>query len=285
MNNSNEKDVEIEDLQKKEDDIEEKKLALEREPSIWPMLALAAIFALCFRIFVFQPFNIPSGSMFPTLLVGDYIFVSKYSYGYGPYSTPDWLPIKFTHKGRINGKPPQRGDVVVFRQPQKLNVDYIKRVIGLPGDTVQVIEGRLYINGKIVPRIYEGVEELGYNSVIDVFSKYKEILPNGKEHFIYEKSDFDTYDNTELFTVPEDYYFVMGDNRDGSLDSRAKEHVGMVPFENLIGKARFFFFSTEGVGNKCPLGDGIFKYPVNLFCYITTLPKVIRYSRIFQSIN
>ncbi len=277
----------MDNIYKKDDNREDstKEEIEEKETSIWPMLALAAIFALCFRIFLFQPFNIPSGSMFPTLLVGDYIFVSKYSYGYGPYSTPDWLPIKITKKGRTSAIPPKRGDVVVFRQPKKLHIDYIKRIIGLPGDTIQVLEGRLYINGKQVPRIYMGIEEMGHNGVIDVFSKYKEILPNGKEHLIYEKSDFDTYDNTELFTVPDGYYFVMGDNRDGSLDSRATEQVGMIPEENLIGKAKFFFFSTEGVGNRCPLGDGIFKYPANLFCYITTIPRVIRYSRIFDSIN
>ncbi len=250
--------------------------------SILPILALAAVLALCFRIFVFQPFNIPSGSMFPTLLVGDYLFVSKYSYGYGRYSAPDWLPIHFPR--RMAHKDPEVGDVIVFRQPKKNDVDYIKRVVGLPGDTVQVKEGQLYLNGVAVPNIFAGIEEVGGDGLIEVYSKYEETLPNGVKHYIYQKSDYERYDNTELFTVPDNYYFVMGDNRDGSLDSRATEQVGMVPASNLIGKASFLFFSTEGVGNHCPLGEGFMRYPANLFCHLVTWTKVTRYSRIFNSI-
>lgn len=264
-------------------DVEEENEQDEAEPSIIPVLIMAAVIAMCFRIFVFQPFNIPSGSMFPNLLVGDYLFVSKYSYGYSKYSFPDWMNVQF--EGRIAGSQPERGDIAVFRQPRRTGVDYIKRIIGLPGDTVQVTGGILYINEEAVPRTHLGLEERGESGVFDVYQKYNETLPGGVEHWIYEKSDYETYDDTEKFLVPEGFYFVMGDNRDGSLDSRATIDVGMVPDENLIGRAGMIFFSTEGVGNACPLGDGFFRYPKNLFCHFVTWAKVTRYSRIFKILH
>lgn len=264
-------------------DVEEENEHDEAEPSIIPVLIMAAVIAMCFRIFVFQPFNIPSGSMFPNLLVGDYLFVSKYSYGYSKYSFPDWMNVKFD--GRIAGSQPARGDIAVFRQPHRVGIDYIKRVIGLPGDTVQVTGGILYINDEAVPRTHLGLEERGEAGVFDVYQKYMETLPGGIEHLIYEKSDYERYDDTEKFLVPDGFYFVMGDNRDGSLDSRAPLQVGMVPDENLIGRATIIFFSTEGAGNACPLGDGFFRYPQNLLCHFVTWAKVTRYSRIFKTLH
>ncbi|TNE28383.1 MAG: signal peptidase I [Alphaproteobacteria bacterium] len=255
----------------------------EEDYGLLPVLITAAIIALCFRIFIFQPFNIPSGSMYPNLLVGDYLFVSKYSYGYSRYSFPDWLFVQF--KGRIMEKEPQRGDIVVFRQPHQLHVDYIKRIIGMPGDKIQMREGLLYLNDEIVPREFVATEERDENGLIDVYSKYEETLPNGVKHYIYEKSDWEFYDDTREYTVDDDHYFVMGDNRDGSLDSRATDKVGLVPKENLIGQAKLLFFSTEGIGNACPLGDGFFRYPRNLGCLIWHGLKNIRYSRLFTRLH
>ena len=208
----------------------------------------ALLIALVVRTFLFQPFNIPSGSMIPTLLVGDYLFVSKYSYGFSRFSFP-LSPDLF--KGRILATPPKRGDVVVFKLPRDNATDYIKRVIGLPGDTLQMKEGRLYINGAMVPREpiakvhtedYEGRET-------DV-ATYRETLPGGVAHTVIEvQGDTGFNDNTELFTVPENSYFMMGDNRDNSLDSRVPPDqggVGYVPFANLIGRAEIIFFSNAG---------------------------------------
>lgn len=257
--------------------------AAQEDYGILPVLIVAALIAFCFRIFVFQPFNIPSGSMYPNLLVGDYLFVSKYSYGYSRYSFPDWLFVEFD--GRVLEKEPQRGDVAVFRQPRQLHVDYIKRIIGLPGDKVQMREGLLYINDEIVPRKFLNTEERGENGIMDVYSRYEETLPGGVKHDIYEKSDWEFYDDTREYEVPDGHYFVMGDNRDGSLDSRATEKVGLVPKDNLIGKAQILFFSTEGIGNACPLGDGFFRYPQNLGCLIWHGVKNIRYSRMFRSVH
>ncbi len=276
--------IEADQAVPEDDDTDEKdEQEIKEDYGLLPVLVFAALIALCFRIFIFQPFNIPSGSMYPNLLVGDYLFVSKYSYGYSRYSFPDWLFVAF--KGRILEKEPQRGDIVVFRQPHQLNVDYIKRVIGLPGDKVQMREGLLYINDEIVPREFVATEERGENGLIDVYSKYEETLPNGVKHYIYEKSDWEFYDDTREYEVSDGHYFVMGDNRDGSLDSRATNKVGLVPKENLIGQAKLLFFSTEGVGNACPLGDGFFRYPRNLGCLIWHGLKNIRYSRLFQRLH
>ncbi len=200
------------------------------------------LIALVVRTVAFEPFNIPSGSMIPTLLVGDYLFVSKYSYGYSRYSLP-FSPDVF--EGRIMDSPPEVGDIVVFKLPSDPDLDYIKRVIGLPGDRIQVTNGILHINGAPVERTL-----VGPNSYLDVHgnaiqvTEYVETLPTGVSHTIYEYSDNHRFDNTQEWIVPEGHFFAMGDNRDNSLDSRA--NVGFVPFENLVGRAEFIFYSTDG---------------------------------------
>ncbi len=189
----------------------------------------------------FEPFNIPSGSMSPTLLIGDYLFVSKYSYGYSRYSLP-LSPDLF--EGRIFADTPEVGDVVVFKKPTAPDQDYIKRVVGLPGDRIQMIGGILHINGAPVQRELVGpnvyIERDGTpKNVIE----YIETLPNGVQHSIFEYSDTWPLDNTREWIVPEGHFFAMGDFRDNSLDSR--DDVGFVPFENLVGRAEFIFYSTD----------------------------------------
>jgi signal peptidase I len=206
----------------------------------------ALLIALLVRTFLFQPFNIPSGSMIPTLLIGDYLFVSKYSYGYSDHSFP-FSPSLFA--GRIFGSQPKRGDVVVFKLPRDGQTDYIKRVIGLPGDKIQMKEGRLYINGVIVPRQpitkYHG--EGFYGGEGDQ-PTYEETLPGGVKHTIIQlQGDSGINSNTQVFEVPPGHYFMMGDNRDNSTDSRVPPDqggVGYVPFENLVGRAQMIFFSV-----------------------------------------
>ena len=204
------------------------------------------LIALVVRTFAFQPFNIPSGSMIPTLLVGDFLFVSKYSYGYSHFSFP--LSPDF-FKGRVLATPPKRGDVVVFKLPRDNTTDYIKRVIGLPGDTIQMKQGRLYINDAEVQRepIKKEMAEDYQGHETDV-PTYRETLPGGVTHTIIEiQGDSGFNDNTDLFKVPANSYFMMGDNRDNSLDSRVAPDqggVGYVPFENLIGRAEIIFFSV-----------------------------------------
>ena len=206
----------------------------------------AVLIAVFVRTFLFQPFNIPSGSMIPTLLVGDFLFVSKYSYGYSKYSIP-FSPDLF--KGRIMGSTPKQGDVIVFKLPRDNSTDYIKRLIGLPGDTIQMKEGRLYINGTLVPRepIAKVRTEDYYGRDAEV-PTYKETLPNGVTHTIIEiQGDTGFNDNTDVFKVPPNSYFMMGDNRDNSTDSRVPPDqggVGYVPFENLVGRAELIFFSN-----------------------------------------
>ncbi|MGE4314078.1 MAG: signal peptidase I [Pseudobdellovibrionaceae bacterium] len=233
---------------------------------------LAILLALLIRTFLFEPFNIPSGSMVPNLLIGDYLFVSKYSYGYSKYSFPFGLG---GFDGRIMSEDlPERGDVAVFKLPANPSIDYIKRVIGLPGDTVQMKNGRLYINGQMVAREKLGDEEYdnggGY---ISKATAYLETLPNGVLHTIYEEDDYQPLDNTPLFKVPEGHYFMMGDNRDNSRDSRVPEEVngvGFVPAENFIGRAQFLFFSTNG---RARIYE-IWKWPSS-----------IRWSRLFNGIS
>ena len=201
----------------------------------------AVLVALVIRVFAYEPFNIPSGSMIPTLLVGDYLFVSKFSYGYSRYSLPWGVPLI---SGRVIASEPERGDVVVFKLPTDNKTDYIKRIIGLPGDTIQVTGGVLHINGQPVPRKLVGeVKVTDYTGYPVQATQYIEKLPNGREHRIWERSDHDMLDNTPVYKVPEGHYFAMGDNRDSSQDSRVLSAVGYVPFENLVGRAEFLFFS------------------------------------------
>lgn len=200
----------------------------------------AILIAIIIRTFLFEPFKIPSGSMYPTLHVGDYLFVSKYTYGYSKHSFPFSLPL---FEGRIWADQPQRGDVVVFKFPQDNKTDFIKRIIGLPGDKIKMQDGILYINGKPVER--QQIEDFVIRDKFgngERYRQYIETLPNGVKHNILEVSDQQEFvDNMVEVTVPENSYFVMGDNRDRSDDSRLS--VGFVPFENLVGKARWLFFS------------------------------------------
>ncbi len=206
--------------------------------------AFAFAVAMIIRTFFFQPFNIPSGSMIPTLLIGDYLFVNKYSYGYSRHSFP-FGPNIFS--GRVWASAPKQGDVVVFFNPKHNNLDYIKRLIGLPGDRIQVIEGILHINGQ--PVTLERIEDYhtSKDGHLQVIPQYIEMLPNGVKHRILKSAPFGKgrLDNTQVYVVPEGHYFMMGDNRDSSSDSRVLETVGYIPEENLIGRAEMLFFSTE----------------------------------------
>ena len=203
----------------------------------------AVLIALAIRATLFQPFNIPSSSMKPTLLIGDYLFVAKYSYGYSKHSLPFSPPI---FSGRIFGSAPDRGDVVVFKTPKDNRTDYIKRVIGLPGDTVQMINGALYLNGQKVPRVQ--IEDFPLSDGrggTQLVKRYRETLPNGVSYETLDLRSNGNVDDTRLFTVPEGHYFMMGDNRDNSQDSRAYGGLGMVPAENLVGKAMFRWLATK----------------------------------------
>ena len=246
----------------------------------------AVAIAIVVRTFLYEPFNIPSGSMKPTLLVGDYLFVSKFAYGYSRHSLPFSPPIG---SGRLFGDLPERGDVAVFKLPSNNRTDYIKRIVGLPGDRIQVREGVLYVNdqeilrteiddfiddgpaGRVACRSFGQGNDTSY-----AIKRYEESIPS-----FADAGDMATYtvldecpdgsgdfDNTEVFTVPEDHVFAMGDNRDNSLDSRAK--VGYVPIENLVGRAEIIFFSTNGSARLWE----IWKWPIT-----------IRYGRLLNLID
>ena len=205
-------------------------------------ITYALLIAFFVRTVAYQPFNIPSGSMIPTLLVGDYLFVSKYSYGYSRYALP--LGLGF-FSGRIFGKAPERGDVAVFRQPPTNRDDFIKRIVGVSGDRVQVIGGVLHINGNAV--VKERIEDAVLSDSrgrIQRIAQYRETLPNGPTYTVRESlGDSGPVDNTSEFLVPPGQYFAMGDNRDDSNDSRSW---GFVPAENFVGRAEILFFSTDG---------------------------------------
>ncbi|MBS0296110.1 MAG: signal peptidase I [Proteobacteria bacterium] len=205
----------------------------------------ALLIALVLRVFLFQPFTIPSASMEPNLYEGDYIIVSKWDYGYSKHSMPFSPPII---KGRLFNTMPHRGDVVVFKLPRDNKTDYIKRVIGLPGDQIQMLDNQLYINGKAVPNVHTGKpailppDEAKDNDI----QQYRETLPGGKVHLMQDFGPYHRLDTTPVYTVPAGYYFMMGDNRDNSQDSRvpvAEDGVGYVPAENLVGRARVIMFS------------------------------------------
>jgi signal peptidase I len=206
----------------------------------------ALILALIVRTFLFQPFNIPSGSMKSTLLVGDYLFVSKFAYGYSRYSLPFGLHL---FNGRIWSEPPERGDIVVFKLPRDDSTDYIKRVIGLPGDRIQMIDGVLYINDEPVKR--ERVDDYVTTDVFGATAsvpRYRETLPNGVVYTVLDLDPNGIEDNTQVYEVPPGNFFMMGDNRDNSTDSRVaptRGGVGFVPFDNLVGRAEIIFFSVE----------------------------------------
>lgn len=211
-------------------------------------LFYAVILAVLIRTFWLQPFHIPSGSMIPSLLIGDNLFVSKTTYGYSRYSIPFGGTIPY-FSGRIWSAEPKLGEVVVFRPVSDPNTDFIKRVVGLPGDRVQMKNGYLYINDVLCP-VQPAGEATTVNDDHTVLKapQYIETLPNGVKHLIMKQVPFGsgTYDNTPVYTVPAGHYFMVGDNRDGSNDSRGQSIVGFIPFENLIGRASFIFFSTGG---------------------------------------
>jgi signal peptidase I len=236
------------------------------------VIVQALLIALVVRTLFFQPFNIPSGSLIPTLLIGDYLFVSKYSYGYSKHSLP-LSPNIFS--GRIWSSEPKRGDIAVFKLPSDGSTDYIKRVIGLPGDKVQMVQGRLLINGQLVPR--EPVQKIrtrdAFGREVDV-PTYRETLPGGVSHLIIEREgDTGYFDNTKVFEVPAGHYFMMGDNRDNSTDSRVGKDeggVGPVPLENFVGRAEVIFFSVEE-------GDAAWQF--------WKWPWSVRWSRLFQPVR
>jgi signal peptidase I len=205
-------------------------------------IVYAVLIAVVIRTCLFEPFFIPSGSMVPTLLVGDYVLVAKYRYGYTHFSFP-FSPDIFN--GRFPGGAPKRGDVVVFRLPRDTSVDYVKRVIGLPGDTIQVTQGQLFVNGVQVPRADVGDYTDDSDGQPVVVQEFTESLPGGKNHPILKATDEGFMNNTPVYTVPPGDMFMMGDNRDNSLDSRVLDDVGYVPIENALGPATIVFFSID----------------------------------------
>jgi signal peptidase I len=206
------------------------------------ILLIALLIALVERTFFFQPYNIPSGSMEDTLLVGDYLFVEKYSYGYSRYSVP-WGRL-LPSFDRVLWHDPERGDVAVFALPSDPSVDFIKRVVGLPGDHIQMLDGVLYINDKPVPKVRAADFVEDQNGYEHHVARYRETLPNGRSYYVLDSDPDALLRTTQVYTVPAGHYFMMGDNRDDSDDSRGI--VGYLPAENLIGKAEFKFFSIDG---------------------------------------
>lgn len=236
----------------------------EKKEGFFKTFLWALGFAVILRSFLFEPFHIPSSSMYPNLLIGDYIFVNKYSYGYSRYS----FPLGFNlFEGRIFKKTPKRGDIVVFRLPSQPSINYVKRLIGLPGDKIQMRDETLFINDQEVVRKFEGdVFELENNQKIN-FQKYNEILPNNKKIITYNRQ-LTPQDNTGIYEIPAGHYFFMGDNRDDSQDSRFLNFVGYVPEENLVGRASIIFFSN----------------PNSIFD-LSAWVKTIRFERIGKNLN
>jgi signal peptidase I len=206
-------------------------------------IVYALLIALVLRVVLFQPFTIPSASMEPTLLEGDYIIVSKYSYGFSRFSLPVSPPISH---GRLFGHEPQRGDIIVFKLPRDPRMDYIKRLIGLPGDKVQIKHGTVFINDKAIPQKASGTTDIDIGGFSQKADMFQETMPNGRQYMTYQVNPDDPAENTDPYLVPKGEYFFMGDNRDNSLDSRfapENDGVGFVPFENLEGRAQLILLS------------------------------------------
>lgn len=219
------------------------------------VIVQAVLLAVFLRTVLFQPFSIPSGSMKPSLLVGDYLFVSKFSYGYSKYSIP-FSPNLF--EGRIWSGDPKRGDIAVFKYPPNPNVDYIKRVIGLPGDKIQIREGIVYINDVAVQRERAPENYIDDANGVGPIPVFIETLPNGVSYRTLDVNPRSLGDNTRVFEVPDGHYFMMGDNRDNSSDSRFD--TGFVPIENFVGRASMIFFSIRDESH--PLA--VWKWPEDL---------------------
>ncbi len=231
-------------------------------------LFYALIIALIIRSFLIQPFYIPSSSMEPNLLVGDRLFVTKYSYGYSKHSLPFSPPILH---GRIFSKEPKRGDVVVFKTPADNRTDYIKRLIGLPGDRIQFVDSNLYLNSSEILKSKKTNKHSIFcgNNKIDVF-RFEELLPNGKKYNTVYLKDY-SFKNSDLFIVPDNHYFFLGDNRDCSKDGRFLSEVGYVHKNNLVGKAQILFFSSDA-----KIGS-IFKF--------WKWNEIMRFNRFFKKIK
>jgi len=260
------------------------KVEKKSEDGVWETIKIviqALLIAFFVRLFLFQPFNIPSESMVPTLRVGDYLFVNKLSYGYGPYSfnfsaglggTEFFGVSKVPFSGRVlKFGEPERGDVLVFKVPADNKTDYIKRLIGMPGDKIQVRQGELFLNGKPVKRkkIADFVATEKHGQHIEQF---RETLPNGVSYITHNlrNDNYPGTDNTGVYTVPPGHYFMMGDNRDNSSDSRFPSPVGFVPYENLVGRATILFFSHTDKAS-------VWKF--------WRWPVTIRWSRIFSWVH
>ena len=250
---------------KKAKRVTEKKSAANETVEIIKTVVIALLIAVVLRIFLFQPFTIPSASMEPNLYEGDYIVVSKWSYGYSKHSIPFSPPI---FEGRIMGSAPVRGDVVVFKLPSNTKVDYIKRVIGLPGDKIQMRQGQLYLNGAAVPNAVVDRQQMADLFGARSVTKLRETLPSGRSYMTQDFGPDFELDNTPVFEVPAGHYFMMGDNRDNSIDSRAD--VGLVPEENLVGKAQIVLLSWSP-------GASLFN-PISWFANL-------RPSRFFQTLG
>lgn len=252
----------------------DKKKKMTAQEEAWDLaktIFYAVAIALVLRIIIFQPFNIPSGSMKPNLLVGDFLFVSKPTYGYSRASLV-WPLTRLPVEGRIFAHAPERGDVVVFKNRKDGNKDYIKRVIGLPGDEIRVIEGRLYINGAPVKKEFVGMLSTRCDGRPAEVPTYRETLDNGVSYIVEEcHGDRGALDNVGPYQVPAGHYFMMGDNRDQSQDSRVISAVGYVPMDDLVGRAERLFFSVNG--DKAHVWE-LWKWPF-----------AIRYSRILQPIK